>query len=245
MVSKIPGARWMYRGLRRLYVSMAETLGFVLRKEALVSRAYWERRAIERWDEDCRSATDDLVYGRALAETVAVLQPLKWNSLLEVGCGFGRVLHAIRLVFQNRVLVGGDFSFNQLRHGQTYLAGQRIGLAQVDVRHLPFVDKQFDVILTSSMLIYLHPDELDVVLKEFMRVGCRYVVLVENARDHCDTPLRKQLMQGAPFYGHHYAAAFQRVGLQLVKAHVMSAWVNSPDRLPLSLFVGTLAGANG
>lgn len=237
MVKRIPGTVRVFEGMRRLYVRSASTLGYVVRKDAVVSRAYWERRAAERWDADCQAA-DDEVYRRALGELIREFRGLSWRSLLEVGCGFGRVLKALRAEFPHGELVGGDFSFNQLRHGQTYLDGQRVGLVQVEACRLPFTDRQFDVVLTAGVLIYLHPDQLEQALRELRRVARRYLVLVENARDCLDTPCRKRLLRDAPFYAHDYTAALGRVKVPTMKVRLMQAWSDHPRQLPQTLIIG-------
>lgn len=241
LVKTIPGASSVSARMHRLSVTTADALGVVPRKEAQVSRAYWQQRAVTQWDEDCASAANDLTYRQALSETVDELRQLEWNSLLEVGCGFGRVLRALRAAFPDRLLVGGDFSFDQLQHAVGYLAGQQVGIAQVEAHRLPFADRQFDIVLTSSLLIYVHPDELPMTLREFKRVGRRSLVLVENAKDFLDTPRRRQLMRTAPFYGHVYTPALREAGIPVTTARLMQAWATQPERLPLSLFLGRLS----
>lgn len=238
VVKQIPGAVSSYRWMKRLYWAASETLGFVPRKDKFVSREYWESRAIKMWDYDCGIATKDETYRQAMAEALAELQGLEWEKLLEVGCGFGRVLLGIRAVFPDRVLMGGDFSFQQLKHSGEYLARQRIGLMQFDARSLPFRNKSFDVIVTSDTLIYLHPDELPTALKELKRVCRKYLVLLEYAREHMDTQSRRQLMKEAPWYGHHYTDALERMGIQVTKACRMRAWATQPERVPQSLILG-------
>jgi hypothetical protein len=94
--------------------------------------------------------------------------------------------------------------------------------------------------VTSGTLINLPPEELPVVLRELVRVGRRYLLLMEYAREHMDTPVRRQLMERAPWYGHDYTAALQAMGIPVLKSSVMRAWADLPGQVPQSLIVGTL-----
>lgn len=236
-IKKIPCSVPIYRGAKRIYLFACSQIGFTPRREGLVSREYWESRAVDGWDYD---RNEDETYHRAIGEALLELQGLEWASLLEIGCGFGRVLHRLRAAFPERVLVGGDFSFQQLLHSNAYLSGQGIGLIQFDARYLPFYDKQFDVILTCDALMYLHPGDLSAVMRELKRVGRRYLVLLERDREHMNTPLRKRLMREAPWYGHNYARELQRAGIPTSKAYVARAWADQPERVPQSLIIGSL-----
>lgn len=238
LIKRVPGAATIYLMLRRLSAFILDELGIVLRKDTLVSRSYWENRAVELWEYD---RNEDETYHRAVGEALLELKGLKWASLLEIGCGFGRVLYRVREAFQECVLVGGDFSFQQLLHGKDFLSGQGIGLTQFDARALPFPDKQFDIILTCNALMYLHPEELSTVMKELKRVGRRHLVLVEHDREHMGTPLRRRLMREAPWYGHSYIRALQQAGVPTAKSYVLQAWADQPERVPQSLIIGRLA----
>lgn len=208
------------------------------RKDPLVSRAYWERRAAEKYDSDF-AAREDVSYTGAVGELVGELGGLDWSSLIEMGCGFGRVLGEIRRAFPERRLTGSDFSTNQLRHAQVFLAGADIGLLQSDARCLPFANRRFDIVLTAGMLIYLHPSELPGALREFRRVATRWIVLLEYAREHMDSELRRGLMAGTPsWYGHDLSEALLGVGIEVVKAFPTRSFASQAGRVPQSLILG-------
>ncbi len=77
------------------------------------------------------------------------------EKLLEVGCGPGVVLSAIRCHFPTMELVGADLSAEALR-----VAGLRVGdahLIQLDAETFPFHD-QFDVVCAFDVLEHLDDD---------------------------------------------------------------------------------------
>ena len=234
VLKRVPGAAPTYARAQTLYFSTAETLGFVPDKESLVSRDYWNRRAIKLWEQD---RVPDATYQEATIEMIAELKKLSWSNLLEVGCGHGRVLKEIAQAIPGKSLSGGDFSDNQLAHARDYLKGFNVNLLQMDARQLPFPDGHFDVILTAGSLIYLRPEELAVTLREFYRVSKQYLVLSEYALDHLTSAAHKRISRGTPFYMHDYRAALAQQGFAILESGLLKAWQNQPERLPQTLII--------
>lgn len=123
---------------------------------------------MDRWDEGSRY---DLFMGRwsrALAGTfVRHLDPPDGLRYLDVGCGTGALLEAVRAQTNPSGLVGIDPSPEFVA-----LATTRLG-SGVDVRvavadHLPFEDATFDVVLSGLVLNFL-PDPA-AALVEWQRV---------------------------------------------------------------------------
>lgn len=236
----IPGVLPAYNKMREMYYECCDTWGFVPNKECVVSKAYWDNRALENWDYDRQ---EDVIYTQSMEELVEELQSLEWNSLLEAGCGYGRVLSFLSERFPSHRLVGIDFSRHQLARAKTYLGDKPVELRHVEAKEIPFSNHEFDVLLTSAMLIYVHPSELSRTLEQFARVSRRYLVLSEYTRDFLDSLSREQLLKRAPFYGHRLVPALEHAGIQVVKAGLMRAWDHQPDRLPLSLIIGKVGGS--
>lgn len=232
ILKRIPGFVPFYVRSKEVYYSLVERLGFTPNKSLDVSRSYWEKRAVQLWEHD---RNPDPTMTVALSEIVARLREIPpWESLLEVGCGFGRVLRGLRLVFPSARLMGVDFSFKQLLHGRTYLVKNNVPLLQASSIDLPFPPKRFDLVITNASLIYLNPTELERTLGEFRRV-CGRVLLAEYSMEYLDSPHRRRLLRRGPFYAHNLTASLKRTGWNVVSGGLMSAWQDQPMRLPLSL----------
>jgi ubiquinone/menaquinone biosynthesis C-methylase UbiE len=87
------------------------------------------------------------------------------RSLLEVGCGTGFVLSAVRAAFPPLDLVGGELSNSALRIARRRLPDAR--LLRMDARRLPR-DERFDVVGAFDVLEHVEDDER--VLAELSRV---------------------------------------------------------------------------
>jgi ubiquinone/menaquinone biosynthesis C-methylase UbiE len=85
--------------------------------------------------------------------TFFFLKPRQVNTVLEAGCGTGRMTKHLSGLSGH--LVSVDFSFESLRVNRGKLVQQgveNVDLIQADLCHLPFKDEVFDRVLSSQVL---------------------------------------------------------------------------------------------
>ena len=181
-------------------------------------------------------------YFEAQQEFVTILRGLAWRSILEVGCGFGWHLKAIREAFPERRVHGLDFSASQIAQARDYL-GSATGLFQADASSLPASDASYDIVFTSGLLVCIHPDRVQRALGEIVRVARASVMTLEYAREHVRSPQARATMAEAAWHGHLFGTLYPAAGLELVHAAPCAAFAAEPDRVPLSLFHGRKAGS--
>lgn len=91
------------------------------------------------------------------------------NSILEIGCGTGRILKEIDCALK----VGTDISLEMLKQAKVYCAdGSKF--VQSDATHLPFASGSFDIsycILLLHHVAFYNYDDVESVLKEMSRVS--------------------------------------------------------------------------
>jgi len=116
-----------------------------------------------------------------MAERVAQLRP---RSILEVGCGYGKQLVALRRRLGEEVrLVGVDFSPSQLDTARRHLDDhgvRRVDLVQADGVCLPFADASFDLVFTSAVILHNPPEQAEAIRREVVRVARRFAVHNED-----------------------------------------------------------------
>ncbi len=106
-----------------------------------------------------------------IAQRIADYQP---TSVLEVGCGYGKLLRELRSLL-DIPLVGIDFSPTQLAVARQYLSDLTgISLLLGRAENLPFPDQRFDVIVTSAVILHNPPRVAERIRREVTRVGRRY-----------------------------------------------------------------------
>ena len=228
-------ARALRRQAKRGWHNAQTSLGFTPHRP-MENRRYWENRGQVYAGQFLSDLTPEDPYTHAQQDFLRELRRLEWDSVLEVGCGFGWHLRAIREQYPHKRIAGIDFSCSQLRQGTDYLRGRRVFMGQADASRLPFADDAFDLVFTSGTLACIHADLLPDVLREIHRVTRRSVILLEYAREHIESTARKEQMEEAEWHGHLYRDALVNTGLQLVKAFSFQSFSSHPDRVPLSFF---------
>lgn len=106
-----------------------------------------------------------------IAQRIAAYQP---RSVLEVGCGYGKLLRELRNVLEIP-LAGIDFSRTQLAVAREYLNDQpNITLLLGRAEDLPFPDQAFDLVVTSAVILHNPPGVAERIRREVIRVGRRF-----------------------------------------------------------------------
>lgn len=102
-----------------------------------------------------------------IKDTIHLL-PSNICSLLEVGCGDGRIIN--QLVGKYDQICGLDISNNALKHVKT-------PKVQGSIEKLPFPDNSFDIIVCCEVLEHLPFSIYQKSLKEIERVSKKYILI--------------------------------------------------------------------
>jgi SAM-dependent methyltransferase len=126
------------------------------------------------WSESDHSiALDD---EQRIEQSISLV-PRDCSSILDIGCGDGRVTN--RLTSKCVSAVGLDSSIEALQHVKT---AKVLG----DIARLPFPDKSFDLVLCCEVLEHLPYQIYQLALAEMERVAAKYVIITvpnnENLR---------------------------------------------------------------
>jgi SAM-dependent methyltransferase len=138
-----------------------------------------------------------------MADRLATYQPA---SILEIGCGYGKLLKALRSRLEIP-LVGVDFSQSQIDHARQFLSGlENIGTLLGCGQRLPFSDDAFDMVVTSAVILHNPPKAAEQIRREILRVGRRFAAHNE------ETGLSYNR------YGHDTAAWYRGRGIVLAES---------------------------
>lgn len=146
-------------------------------------RDYWTERGKIYMNQEIDLVGKGVFRDQALwlIEEIRELAP---KRILEVGCGYGRLVKVMSQQLDFDRFVGVDFSSTQLERAKNYIDNDRVELMLVDAKDgLPFEDNAFDLVYTSGCLMHNFPDVVPQILKEISRVSARWVIHNEDVRD--------------------------------------------------------------
>ena len=115
------------------------------------------------------------------------LKEMQPQSILEVGCGFGRNLPYIYdAVMSVTRVVGIDHSPTMIENSKKHIGdyerdtGHKIEMVVGNAKELPFKDNEFDVIFTHACLTHIPPEDIPQVQSEISRVAKKWILHVER-----------------------------------------------------------------
>ena len=151
-------------------------------------RGYWQLEGGRKYLKDeaflLGPGSMSEMQGRVLATEIRALGATR---VLEVGCGYGRMLRELSQNISAR-LCGADFSESQLLAGREYVAPAVIPFILADATEgLPFRDSSFDLVYTQGCLMHVPPPSDKSFRGELVRVSRRYIVHTEEFKDSVHT----------------------------------------------------------
>lgn len=111
---------------------------------------------------------------------LSIIKKQKPNSILEIGCGFGR---NIKFLIENGVksssIVGIDISPNMVRFAKQYVDNSRVKLFVSNLRNFK-TNKKFDLVFTHGVLMHVQKDQIEEAINKLIDLSKKDVVLVEQ-----------------------------------------------------------------
>jgi SAM-dependent methyltransferase len=166
-------------------------------------REYWTLRGGDDYFREQEGQPERTARAEWIADRIASYRP---ESILEVGCGYGKLLKALRARL-DVPLVGVDFSPTQLVRAQVYLDG----LAGIDLvlgsgTALPFGERAFDMVVTSAVILHNPPAAAERIRSEIVRVTRRFAAHNEETGNSYNR------------YGYDTAAWYRALGITLLES---------------------------
>lgn len=104
----------------------------------------------------------------------------KLESILEVGCGFGR---NIKFLIQNGLnpssIVGIDISPNMIKLARKYVGSKEVKFFISDLEGFK-PKKKFDFVFTHGVLMHIPEDQIDRAIDRLFRLSKKSLVLIEQ-----------------------------------------------------------------
>ena len=161
-------------------------------------QAYWDKRGLTYYRD---TQGIGLWKKEALLHQIALLAP---ETVLEVGCGYGRILQSVEKFHGIKRSAGADFSQSMLNEARKHCKSELI-LADV-TKGLPFKDEEFDLVYTFGVIMHIPPQRHSLAILEISRVA-KYVIV------HYELPVKN----GWHCYNYDNAEMYRNLGLRVQK----------------------------
>lgn len=135
-----------------------------------------------------------------MVKAIGGLRP-RPKSILEVGCGYGRMLKALHDTGLYERLTGLEFSRTQTAEAARYLP-ESVAVWEADItkEKMPFPSNSFDLVFTAGVLMHIPPKLFMPALANCINMSYRWLMHSE------------ELTTGFPKYGHDVAGTYKRLG---------------------------------
>lgn len=182
-----------------------------MRLQKTEAENYWEDHGGPEWKKKVGKRVDQPHYVNQLKLVYKAFDKTEFKNkrVLEVGCGFGRILN--HLEDSLSILADGmDQSSSMLEEAKRGGIDEK-RLIHANMREIPRRIKRYDVIYTCEALIHIHPYHLLGVLSTILKKSDGTVIHIETSptdkfyADECH----------AGFYKHDYLYAYKLLGKEV------------------------------
>jgi len=154
-----------------------------------IPREYWLKRG-KIYRQQFQHDRQRKLQEERLIDYLKTISP--FSSVLEVGCGFGRITKLVLQSFPHiKEYVAVDLSPDQIKEAEKYVgntAGNTHIEFQVSEIQALNADKKYDLVLSCSVLMHILPEEIERIIKKLGEMASKHMVNVDWYED----PIPKQ-----------------------------------------------------
>jgi trans-aconitate methyltransferase len=139
-------------------------------------REYWLARG-KVYKEQFKYDPEKRLQEEVLFDHLKSMPP--FQTVLEVGCGFGRISNLILSNFPTiQEYVATDMSPDQLETAKSFVKSDKVRFIESDIQSLQ-LDKKYDLVIAVSVLLHILPSEIDRVMATLVSLSKRHIINVD------------------------------------------------------------------
>ncbi len=112
-----------------------------------------------------------------------------FKSVLELGCGFGRITNLLLINYDNITeYLAVDISPDQIENAKTLISSAKLSnkvkldFLVSDIQSLK-LDKQYDLVILSEVLLHILPTEIDSIVNKLISMTKRHIINIDWYED--------------------------------------------------------------
>lgn len=134
---------------------------------------FWTESGAAYWEPDIPKSPEYIAQEEVL-ERIAV--DLNFTTVLEIGCGGGRVGQLLQRVNPDMVYTGIDISPDALAVASIYIDNGKF--IRTSIQDFRPGNRKWDLVVSSEVLMHIKPEEVDDAIAKMKRLG-RQILAVE------------------------------------------------------------------
>jgi len=179
--------------------------------EVTTAEAFWLDRGRRYCDEFQRHSFVARRYFQLQEKAlVKVLNGFSFDSVLEVGCGFGRITKLIKDKFPISRLKGIDLSPSQIENARKYVKNEEVELSVGRIQDLDIPDNSYDLVIAVEVLMHVPFEEIEAAVAQLVRVSRNHIVNLDWYRQ------RSGIQIGGYCYAHDYVSLYRKFGVRKI-----------------------------
>lgn len=146
-------------------------------------------------------------------ETLLVeqLKQMQFNTVLEFGCGFGRMTRVLCEHYTIPRYVAFDISNHQIENAKKYCTGFDVEFMVSSIRDFQ-TNEKFDLVLAPEILMHIEPKDIEYVIKKMSGYATQYYIQTNQTY----VPGQK-IRRGTHTFYHDYDSICRKVGLPVTR----------------------------
>lgn len=141
-----------------------------------VPKDYWLREGAT-YMERFRRTKEFQLQERLLVDCLKNLDP-PFSTVLELGCGFGRITKLLLSNFDIKEYAAVDLSPEQIENARRYVGDNRVKFIVSDMQSFQS-DKKYDLVIASEVLMHVLPSEIGQVVAKLVGMSRHHVVNID------------------------------------------------------------------
>jgi 2-polyprenyl-3-methyl-5-hydroxy-6-metoxy-1,4-benzoquinol methylase len=147
---------------------------FVIKSDRYVPNDYWKKHGKSYFPNF--NYNDD--FKKQEKEFLGELRRIKFQSVLEYGCGFGRITKLINENFKPINYTAFDISVDQLNNAQKFCDCDNVDFRVSTIEDFE-PDQKYDLVIGSEVLMHVKPENIENNIKKIVGWSKKYILSID------------------------------------------------------------------